>query len=47
MKFSGNYLLFREEILKGFGKGLKIIVVALMWGCESNRLYSEVTPVAR
>lgn len=46
IKFSGNYLLFREEILKGFGKGLKIIVVALMWGCESNRLHSEVSPVA-
>lgn len=43
MKIAGNYLLFRKEILKGFGKGVKIIIVALMWGCESNRIYSEVT----
>lgn len=45
MKFARNYLLFRKEILKGFGKDVKIIIMALMWGCESNRIYSEVTPV--
>lgn len=45
MKFSGNYLIFRKGMLKGSGKNLKIIIVALMWGYESNRLYSEVIPV--
>lgn len=39
MKFSGKCLLFRKEILKGFGKGLKIITVALTLSYDSDRLY--------
>lgn len=37
-------LLFKNEILKGFGIGFKIIYVALMQGCESNRLYGKAIP---
>lgn len=39
MKFSGKCLLFRKEILKGFGKGLKIITVALTLSYDSDRFY--------
>jgi len=43
-KFSGKCLVLGNEILKRFGKGLKIITVALIWGCESNRLYNGAIP---